>query len=198
MMPELLPRSSPVQVALIGYGSAAKIFHAPLIAGVPGLQLACICSTRADAVHADWPAVRVVASPSEVFADASIDLVVIATPNDSHHPLARAALEAGKHVVVDKPFTMDLAEAEDLLALAKAKARVLSVFHNRRFDADFLTLQDVLSSGRLGRLGVLCVPLRPLPAAGAGPLARPAWRGWSLARPELASGGPGRAAAGCA
>lgn len=152
MMPELLPRSSPVQVALIGYGSAAKIFHAPLIAGVPGLQLACICSTRADAVHADWPAVRVVATPAEVFADASIDLVVIATPNDSHYPLALAALQAGKHVVVDKPCTVTLADADHLLEVAAQRGRVMTVFQNRRLDSDFLALQQVLAGGELGRV----------------------------------------------
>ena len=141
-----------VGVGLVGYGFAGRTFHAPVIAGVPGLRLAAVASSQPDVVLRDWPQTRVVAEPAALLASPDVDLVVIATPNDSHHPLARAALEAGKHVVVDKPFTMDLAEAEDLLALAKAKARVLSVFHNRRFDADFLTLQDVLSSGRLGRL----------------------------------------------
>ncbi len=141
-----------VGVGLVGYGFAGRTFHAPVIAGVPGLRLAAVASSQPDVVLRDWPQTRVVAEPAALLASPDVDLVVIATPNDSHHPLARAALEAGKHVVVDKPFTMNLAEAEDLLALAKAKARVLSVFHNRRFDADFLTLQDVLSSGRLGRL----------------------------------------------
>ncbi|MBB1073710.1 oxidoreductase [Rhodoferax sp. 4810] len=147
-----MTNSSPVQVALIGYGSAAKIFHAPLIAGVPGLHLACICSTRPDTVHADWPEVRVAATPSEVFADASIDLMVIATPNDSHYPLALAALQAGKHVLVDKPCTVTLADAEHLLDVAAQQGRVLTVFQNRRLDSDFLALQQVLASGELGRV----------------------------------------------
>ena len=145
-------QSEVVGVGLVGYGFAGRTFHAPVIAGVPGLRLAAVASSQPGVVQRDWPQVRVFADPAALLASADVDVVVIATPNDSHHALARAALEAGKHVVVDKPFTMDLAEAQDLVALAKAKQRVLSVFHNRRFDADFLTLQDVLSSGRLGRL----------------------------------------------
>lgn len=147
-----MTNSSTVQVALIGYGNAAKIFHAPLIAGVPGLQLACVCSSRPEAVHADWPEVRVVATPAEVFSDASIAVVVIATPNDSHYPLALAALRAGKHVVVDKPCTVTLADTEHLLVVAAQHGRVLTVFQNRRLDSDFLALQQVLASGELGRV----------------------------------------------
>ncbi len=141
-----------LQVALIGYGAAAKIFHAPLIAGVPGLRLACISSSRAPAVQQDWPQVPVVATPQQAFNDPLIDLVVIATPNDSHYPLALAALQAGKHVVIDKPCTPTLAQTEHLLDLAAQQGRVLTVFQNRRFDTDFLALQQVLASGVLGRV----------------------------------------------
>ncbi len=141
-----------LQVALIGYGAAGKIFHAPLIAGVPGLCLARISSSRAQDVHQDWPQVPVVATPQQAFDDPLIDLVVIATPNDSHYPLALAALQAGKHVVIDKPCTPTLAQAEHLLLLAAQQGRVLTVFQNRRFDTDFLALQQVLASGALGRV----------------------------------------------
>ena len=144
--------TAPVRVAIIGYGLAGKVFHAPLIAGVPGLQLASICCSKPDQVRADWPGVNPVTAPSAVFADPSVDLVVIATSNDSHHALARAALLAGKHVVIDKPFTVTLAETEDLLALAKAQHRVVTAFQNRRWDSDFLSLQAVLKSGQLGRI----------------------------------------------
>ena len=144
--------AAPLQVALIGYGNAGRVFHAPLISSVPGLQLACICSSQADAVQADWPQVRVVATPEAVLADPRIDVVVVATPNASHHALAKAALQAGKHVVVDKPCCVTLAETDDLLATALAQNRVLTVFQNRRFDADFLALQQVLASGQLGRV----------------------------------------------
>jgi predicted dehydrogenase len=94
----------------------------------------------------------VVATPEAVFADPLIDLVVIATSNTSHFPLAKAALLAGKHVVVDKPCAVTLAQTEELLATAVAQNRVLTVFQNRRFDADFLVLQAVLASGQLGRV----------------------------------------------
>ena len=148
------PMSAPLalNVGLIGYGNAGRIFHAPLISGVPGLRLACVCSSKPEAVHADWPQVRVVDSPDAVFADPLIDVVVIATSNASHYPLAMAALLAGKHVVVDKPCTVTLTETCDLLNTARAQNRVLTVFQNRRFDADFLALKQVLASGELGRI----------------------------------------------
>lgn len=141
-----------LQVALIGYGGAGRIFHAPLIAGVPGLQLNCIVTRQQEAVQNDWSAVRCQASTSAAFDDPAIDVVVIATPNASHFELAQRALHAGKHVVVDKPCTVTLAETEALLALAHARGRVLTVFQNRRFDSDFLALQQVIQSGALGRV----------------------------------------------
>ncbi len=142
----------PLKVGLVGYGYAGKTFHAPLVAAVPALALTAVCSSDAAKVHADWPDVAVHATPAELMARADLDLVVIATPNDTHHPLARAALLAGLHVVVDKPFTLTLGEARELIALAKERSRVLSVFHNRRWDADFLTLKALLRDGALGRV----------------------------------------------
>ena len=141
-----------IRVALIGYGNAGRIFHAPLISGVPGLQLAVVSSSKPASVHADWPDVRVVPTPEVAFADPGIDLVVIATGNESHFALARDALRAGKHVVVDKPCTVTLAQTDELLQLAEQQGRVLTVFQNRRWDADFLALQQVLASGELGRI----------------------------------------------
>ena len=146
------PTPSPIRVAVVGYGVAGRVFHAPLVAGVPGLELACIVSSRPEAVAADWPAVPVVPTPEAACADPSIDLIVVATDNASHHRIAKAALLAGKHVVVDKPCTVTLAETEDLLATARAQHRVLTVFQNRRFDSDFLALKQVLASGDLGRV----------------------------------------------
>jgi len=142
----------PLQVGLIGYGYAGKTFHAPLIAAVPSLRLAAVASSDAAKVHADWPDVSVCTTPAELIARADLDLVVIATPNDTHHALARAALLAGRHVAVDKPFTITLAEGRDLAALARERGRVLSVFHNRRWDGDFLTLKRLLAAGTLGRV----------------------------------------------
>ena len=141
-----------MNVALIGYGYAGKTFHAPLIRSVPGLRLATVVSSRPADVRADMPDVVVVPSPADVFADPAIALVVVATPNDSHFDLARRALEAAKHVVVDKPFTVTAAEAAAVNALAKQNGRVLSVFHNRRWDGDFLTVRRLVASGDLGDL----------------------------------------------
>jgi predicted dehydrogenase len=138
--------------ALIGYGYAGRTFHAPLLAHTPGLRLAAIVSSQAEAVAHDWPGVTCLADTAPLLADPHIPLVVIATPNHSHYPLARQALLAGKHVVVDKPFTTTVAEALELEALAQQQNRVLSVFHNRRWDADFLTLQHLIQQGTLGRI----------------------------------------------
>lgn len=144
--------SDSIRVGLIGYGYASKTFHAPLIAGTPGMALAAVSSSDATKVHADWPTVPVVSEPKHLFNDPNINLIVIPTPNDTHFPLAKAALEAGKHVVVDKPFTVTLSQARELDALAKSLGRLLSVFHNRRWDSDFLTVKALLSEGTLGEI----------------------------------------------
>ena len=140
-----------IRVALIGYGYAGRTFHAPLIRATPGLDLAVVNSRDERKVHADIAGVRVVASPADAFA-ASVDLVVIATPNDTHAPLADAALRAGKHVVVDKPFALTLDEARDLFKVAEDANRLLTVFQNRRWDGDFLALKELLRDSALGRV----------------------------------------------
>lgn len=103
--------SETIRVGLVGYGYASKTFHAPLIAGTPGMALAAVSSSDAGKVHADWPMMTVVSDPQALFNDPSIDLIVIPTPNDTHFPLAQQAMAAGKHVVVDKPFTVTLSQA---------------------------------------------------------------------------------------
>ena len=144
--------SGSLNVGIVGYGFATKTFHAPLVAGVPGLTLTAISSSDPAKVKADWPTVATETSPEALFARPDIDLVVIPTPNTTHYPLASAALATGKHVVVDKPFTVTMDEARRLQAQAQAVGCVLSVFHNRRWDSDFLTLKQVLASGELGRV----------------------------------------------
>ena len=145
--------SDAIRVGLIGYGYASKTFHAPLISGTPGMTLAAVASSDENKVHADWPALPVVSGPERILNDPNIDWVVIPTPNDTHFPLAKAALEAGKHVVVDKPFTVTLSQARELEALAKSGGRLLSVFHNRRWDSDFLTVKALINEGLLGEVG---------------------------------------------
>jgi len=141
-----------LNTALIGYGFAGKTFHAPLISACPDLSLHTVVSTRPEAVHADWPEARVVPDLAAALADPDIDLVVIATPDALHAEQAGAALNAGKAVVVDKPFALSLADARRVVELAEQKGLFLSVFQNRRWDADFLALKAQIASGRLGRI----------------------------------------------
>ncbi len=144
--------ATPVRVGLVGYGFAGRTFHAPLIGAVPGLRLCAVASRHPEKVAADVPGAWVSADPLAVATSGAVDLVVVATPNDTHAPLARAAIEAGKHVVVDKPFALDLAEARGLIALAQRRKVLLSVFHNRRWDSDFLTLRNAIAQQWVGEV----------------------------------------------
>ena len=139
-------------VGLIGYGLGGAAFHAPVIAAEPRLRLEAVVTSRAGQVERDHPGVRVVGSAEELLDDPAVELVVIAAPNAVHHDLAAAALRAGRHVVVDKPFALSTADADDLIALAAASERRLSVFHNRRWDGDFLTVRRCVESGVLGEI----------------------------------------------
>ena len=139
-----------LQVALVGYGFAGRTFHAPLISSTPGLRLHTVVSRDAATVHADHPDVDVCTSLDDALRNPAIDLVVIATPNTMHAIQAHAALDAGRHVVVDKPFTVTSAEARDVAMHAERAGRVLSVFQNRRYDSDFLTVQRLIADGALG------------------------------------------------
>ena len=141
-----------IRVALIGYGYAGRTFHAQLIRATPGLELAVVSSSRPERVHADLPGVAVVATAEQICASSSTELVVVATPNDTHAPIAAMALRAGKHVVLEKPFAPTLQESRELMALAERERRVLAVFHNRRWDGDFLAVRDVVASGVLGAI----------------------------------------------
>ncbi|WP_274915538.1 Gfo/Idh/MocA family protein [Streptomyces sp. WZ-12] len=149
-------RTAPVRVGLIGYGLAGSVFHAPLIAATDGLLLDTV-STRSPErqaqARAEHPQVRTVATAEEVLtraADGALDLIVLASPNKTHVPLATAALEAGTPVVVDKPLAATAAEAERLAALADRRGLLLSVFQNRRWDNDFRTVRQLLADGTLG------------------------------------------------
>ncbi len=141
-----------LNVALVGYGFVGKVFHAPLITNTPGLRLHTVVSGDAHKVLVDHPGMQVVAEPEAAFADPGIDLVVIAAPNPVHAVLASAALAQGKHVVVDKPFAVTLREAQQVVAGAERAGRIVSVFQNRRWDADFLTLRKLIAEGALGEV----------------------------------------------
>lgn len=144
--------ASLLRVALIGYGYAGKTFHAPLIAATDGLAMVVVASGDAGKVHADLPDIDVASDARAAIDDPRVDLVVIASPNATHAPLARAALHAGKHVVVDKPFALNLAEARELAHLASICPGTLSVFHNRRWDSDFLGVKEAIERGLLGEV----------------------------------------------
>ena len=144
--------SAPLRVALVGYGFVGKVFHAPLIQATPGLLLHTVVSRDAGKVHADWPDVRVVDDAHAAFADPDVQIVVIASPNDTHAALAIAALAQGKHVVVDKPFTVTVQEARQVIDAARGADRSVSVFQNRRWDADFLTLRRLIAECAQGEV----------------------------------------------
>lgn len=127
-------------VGLIGYGKAGRVFHAPLIRSVDGLQLLTIVEHRGDS------------EVDALLADPAIELIVLATPNESHFPLGRRALLAGRHLVIDKPFTVTSDEGRQLIDLARERNRTLTVFHNRRWEGDFLTIRRLLERGAFGRV----------------------------------------------
>ncbi|MDC9603836.1 oxidoreductase [Xenorhabdus griffiniae] len=141
-----------LKVGLVGYGYASKTFHAPLIAGTSNIELVAISSSDANKVKKDWSTISVVPSPEELFRDPNIDLIVIPTPNDTHYPLAQQALAAGKHVIVDKPFTITVEQAQSLKKQAEEANLLLSVFHNRRWDSGFLTVKSIIKENKLGTL----------------------------------------------
>lgn len=142
-----------MNVAIIGYGYAGKCFHAYLVSLAEGLTLHTIATRdperRANA-QKDYPNVRVVSSIEEVLADKEIDLVVVATPHYTHRDLAIQAMDAGRHVVVDKIVAMNAQEALEMAEAAKRNRVLFSVFHNRRWDWDYLTLRKAIADGLLG------------------------------------------------
>jgi predicted dehydrogenase len=143
--------SKPICVGLIGYGYAGRTFHAPLIRSVSGLELTAVASQQGGAVRSQLGNVKL-CTPAELIHDPRIELIVVASPNVEHFPLADTALKAGKHVVVEKPFTVTLEEARALRDRAAAEHRLLTVFQNRRWDSEVLALEDVLTRGALGRV----------------------------------------------
>ncbi|PZO01176.1 MAG: oxidoreductase [Alphaproteobacteria bacterium] len=145
-------KSPLIRVGLVGYGYAGKTFHAPLIQAVEGLALYGVATSNPEKVQADWPEVTIHPDAKTMIAEADIDLVVIASPHVTHAPLARLALDQGKAVVIDKPFTVTLAQARDLVVQADDTGCLLSVFHNRRWDSDFLTVRQAIEDGLIGRV----------------------------------------------
>jgi scyllo-inositol 2-dehydrogenase (NADP+) len=141
-----------IDVGLIGFGLAGRSFHAPVIRAVPGLRLAAILQRSGNEAAEQYPDVRIVRTLDELLDLPEIRVVVIATPNDSHYPLAHACLAAGRDVLVDKPFTTTLDEAIALVEFARKQRRLLTVYQNRRYDGDFQAIVQLVASGALGRI----------------------------------------------
>lgn len=143
---------SKVKVGIIGFGLSGKVFHASLLKEHAGYEVTSVSSSRADDVHQFLPGVKVYGSASELIASNDVDLVINAAPNAQHFSLSAEALRAGKHVVVEKPFVNSSREGKKLIAIAEGANRFLSVYQNRRWDGDFLTVKDLIESGRLGEV----------------------------------------------
>ncbi|KAF4206908.1 hypothetical protein CNMCM8927_004243 [Aspergillus lentulus] len=142
-------------VGIVGYGFSAKIFHIPFVAEVPPFKLYAIVQRTPkpeDDAEKDHPGVKSYRTAEDMIQDAAVDVVIITTAPDSHYALAKLALENGKHVVCEKPFTPTSQEANDLVTLAQQQNKLLAVYQNRRFDADFVTLTKLVKNGSLGRV----------------------------------------------
>jgi predicted dehydrogenase len=171
-----------LRVGILGFGLAGRVFHAPLISSVDGLELAAVVERQSNHAAERYPGITTYRSLEELLANPAIDLVVIATPSGTHFDFARQVLEAGKPVIVDKPTCATSAEIAELLALAHAKGLPLIPFHNRRWDGDFLTVRNLLNAGTLGRIvhlesrmdrwspGATRVPWKDDPLGGGGVL----------------------------
>ena len=139
-----------IRVGLIGFGLAGQAFHAPMIRGIEGMELAFVLERHTNNAKARYPEVRIARNLDEMLSDKSISVVVVATPNDTHYSYANAALEAGRHVVIDKPMTPTMAEAEELVRMAAERNLLITVYQDRRWDGAFRTVRKLVQSDALG------------------------------------------------
>ncbi len=142
----------PIVTALLSYGMSGEVFHAPLLDVHPGFRMKCILQRTTDKSKKYYPEVAVVRTLDDVLRDPEVELVIVNTTNDTHFDFTEKALTAGKHVVVEKPFTNTIEEASKLIELAKKAGKVLSVFQSRRWDGGFMTVQNVIRQGHLGKI----------------------------------------------
>ena len=141
-----------IKTAIVGFGYSAQTFHLPFLKAHPDFELISVCSRRPEAVAQQLPGIATVSCLNQLLADECIALVVITLPNQLHYDAAKSCLEADKHVVLEKPMTASVDEAKALIELARMQNRLLTVFHNRRWDGDFLTVKALLQEERLGPL----------------------------------------------
>ncbi|RYY19708.1 MAG: oxidoreductase [Chitinophagaceae bacterium] len=141
-----------IRTGIVGFGVSAKVFHAPFITTDPGFKLVSVLERSKSESSEIYPGVRIVRSIEEMVTDPEIDLVVITTPNETHFPYTRMALEAGKNVILEKPFANTTREARELVEIAAASGKMLSVYQNRRYVSDFHTIKEILDKKLLGEL----------------------------------------------
>ena len=141
-----------IGIGIASFGLSGRVFHAPLIRHNKNLALKRIIERSKSEAGGPYPDVAVSKSFEDLLSDEAIDIVVVNTPNQTHFEFTKNALQAGKHVVVEKPFTQTVAQGEELIALAQQKGLMLTVFQNRRWDGDFLTVQEIVKKKMLGRL----------------------------------------------
>jgi predicted dehydrogenase len=141
-----------IRVGMLSYGMSGNVFHAPLLHVHSGYQMKKIMQRSADDALIRYPYVQIVRNVADIFHDPEIDLVLVNTPDHTHFEYAKAALEAGKHVVVEKPFVHEISEGDALINLALKKGKILTVFQSRRWEGDFLTIRKIIENQFLGRL----------------------------------------------
>lgn len=142
-----------IRTGIIGYGLSGRVFHAPFIDVVEGFELTKISTTNPEGIkmiHQRYPNTKVVSGPEDIINDPVIDLVIVTSPNTVHFSQAKESLLAGKHVVIEKPFTNTSAEADELIEISKKAGKILTAYHNRRFVSDTKTVKKVLASGLIG------------------------------------------------
>ncbi len=147
--------ASNIRTGIIGYGLSGRVFHAPFIDVVEGYELSKISTANPERMalaKERYPSTEIVPGGKEIIEDPNIDLVLVTSPNTDHFRWAKEALLAGKHAVVEKPFTIDVAEADELIDIAKRQKKILTVYHNRRFTSDTKTVKRLLDSGLLGEI----------------------------------------------
>jgi len=141
-----------LKTALLSYGMSGKVFHAPFLELHPGFELLGSWERSKKLIQEDYPQAKSFPSLESILEDKTIDLVIVNTPIDTHFEYAKKALLAGKHVIVEKAFTSNVAEAQELATLSKEKNLKLSVFQNRRWDSDFKTLKQIMEKKLLGEI----------------------------------------------
>ncbi|GGD07554.1 oxidoreductase [Pontibacillus salipaludis] len=140
----------PIKTGLIGYGLSGQVFHAPFLQSMPEFELTTVSTSKKEKAEQDLGQIHITPTPDALIQDNDIELIIITAPNEYHFPLAKAALESGKHVVIEKPFVVHSHEGKELLQIAEANNRLLSPFHNRRWDNDFLTVKKLIEGNALG------------------------------------------------